>query len=418
MPRFSDEWVMDRVLFDYVSGGSCACCGISHAMFLPNGTNDLITSMTDLETDQMNNEIDILNHQNHPWPKPLRDQIWCDRVKLKQKLKSSISKYTTFWDQHGTAFTEWLMFIPSSSSSSSTSAATTTSIHHTTTINKMENRTDTNDTKKIDPPSKVQLLQRCLQMSRDELISYIQQEYNLHSAYMVVLTAVIEQVAHFPETKYPMDSIRCRNSTSTTTGSSSLMNDKNPNLSTNDYLAELHFEQILQFGRMTGFTLPIIEQKLKEAKDNDTDSGHFIQIIRQDVLQVLLDRIRTLGNAKLLGRGPSTTTSMKKAIIGSTNKRSNHKNIEDDDDDQEDDDIDEADDDDDDYDVDGPTRIGSLVEDSLVDNISSSSPSSKCAIPTPSFQSDRRMIRLILARYWADVLIKRYYADTNVIVDS
>ena len=400
MPRFSDEWVVDRVLFDYVSGGSCACCGISHAMFLPNGTNDLITSMTDLETDQMNNEINILNNQNHPWPKVLRDQIWCDRVKLKQKLKSSISKYTTFWYQHGTAFTEWVLSdVPSSS------APSVSSTHHTTRNDNAEENC------RITPPpvstKKVQLLQRCLQMSRDEFTSYIQQEYSIHSAYMVVLTAAIEQVAHFPETKYPYDSIRtCRNSTST-------MNDnEDPHRTSinDDHLTELHFEQILQFGRMTGFTLPIIEQKSNETKD--TDSDHF----RQDVLQTLLDRIRTLGDAKLLGRGPSSTAT---TSTTTKDKRINYKNIDDDNDDDDDDDDpgeDDIDDDNDGVDVDGPTSSGNNND--TTTNTSSSSPSTKCGIPTPSFQSDRRMIRLILARYWADIFIQRFYADTNVSVNS
>ena len=113
MPRFSDEWVVDRVLFDYVSGGSCACCGISHSLFLPNGTKDYITNMTDLETDQMNTEMDIVASDLHPWPKVLRDQIWCDRVKLKQKLKSTITKYTNFWSQHGMALPSGCCYPPS-----------------------------------------------------------------------------------------------------------------------------------------------------------------------------------------------------------------------------------------------------------------------------------------------------------------
>ncbi len=350
MPRFSDEWVVDRVLFDYVSGGSCACCGLSHSLFLPNGTNDLITSMTDLETDQMNNEIGLLNNNHHPWPKPLRDQIWSDRVKLKQKLKSSIHVYTEFWSQHGTAFTEWLLFVPSSSSSTSQD-----------TIYKNSGSITENSTEDPTQSEKRQRLQRCLQMSRDEFISYIQQNYQIHSAYMVVLTAIMEQVAHFPETKYPFDSLRS---------------------SENDQSAELRFEQTLQFDRRSGFTLPILPAT------STTESTTSI-----DVLQILLDRIRTLGNTKLLSRGTTTTTTP--------------LNYDNDKEEEVDDEVDD--------DVDGPTNRRLTVEPlgTTMANTSLSSSSTKCGIPTPSFQSDRRMIRLILARYWADILIQRYNTDVQ-----
>ena len=399
MPRFSDEWVVDRVLFDYVSGGSCACCGISHSMFLPNGINDYITSMTDLETDQMNTEMEILASDLHPWPKVLRDQIWCDRVKLKQKLKSTISKYTTFWCQHGTPFTEWLLMIPSMSSSSSSSSSPipstpTSSVDHTNNNRKhLENHTN---------HEKVQRLQRCIQMSRDEFISYIQQEFNIHSAYMVVLTAVMEQVAHFPETKYPLDSLR-----------SSSSHHTNENDNNKDHQAELHFEEILHFGRMSGFTLPITVKAtaamtMMKGMNDPADPKKEMNF-RSEVVQILLDRIRTLGNTKLLGRGPSTATNRSRNTKNQL-RTLNRKNADDDDDDDDDEleDVDEEDDDD----VDGPTsrqEIAAAVH-------PSSTTFTKCGIPTPSFQSDRRMIRLILARYWADVLIQRYYTDTQTAV--
>ena len=38
-------------MFDYVSGGSCACCGFQH-LFLPNGVSDLVDAVSDLDTDQ------------------------------------------------------------------------------------------------------------------------------------------------------------------------------------------------------------------------------------------------------------------------------------------------------------------------------------------------------------------------------
>ena len=105
MPRFRDAWVIDRVLFDYMAGGSCSCCGFSH-MFLPNGTPDLIHAVSDLETDAANSEIQALEH--HPWPQELRDQIWADRVRLRQKAKPSMKVYSEFVKQHWNGFVEWI----------------------------------------------------------------------------------------------------------------------------------------------------------------------------------------------------------------------------------------------------------------------------------------------------------------------
>lgn len=157
MPRFTDEWVIDRVLFDYVSGGSCACCGMSH-LFLPNGTKDLISGMTDLETDAADAEIAALEH--HPWPVELRDQVWADRVRLRQYFKSDMNGYVEFWKAHGEAFAEWL---------------------------------------------ETQSLARWLQLPRSELAEVLRDRYNIHSAYGVVLCAVAEQVACFDKTAYEPD---------------------------------------------------------------------------------------------------------------------------------------------------------------------------------------------------------------------
>jgi len=160
MPRFSDEWVLDRVLFDYVSGGSCACCGFQH--LLPGGsTADLIGAVTDLETDQAAAEVAAL--QFHPWPVDLRDQIWADRVKLRQKLKREMPAYAEFWKMHGETFSEWCR----------------------------ENA--------------VNKVQRLLQLPRSEVMETIQQKYGIHSAFGVVLCTVTEQVANFDLTKYPAD---------------------------------------------------------------------------------------------------------------------------------------------------------------------------------------------------------------------
>jgi hypothetical protein len=159
MPRFSDEWVIDRVLIESVLGGSCNCCGIQ--MFLPGGTADLIAAVSDIDTDQVSREVLAL--QNHPWPVDLRDQVWADRVRLRQYLKKSMNNYKSFWTEHGDGFVEWCHL------------------------------------------QGVKPLARLVQLGRSELLEHVQKECNIHSAYGVVLCAVAEQVAHFEVTQYPPD---------------------------------------------------------------------------------------------------------------------------------------------------------------------------------------------------------------------
>ena len=63
MPRFSDEWLIDKVLFDVTFAGGCACCSFN---FMPNGNAGLIQSMPEFETDAANAEISAL--EKLPWP--------------------------------------------------------------------------------------------------------------------------------------------------------------------------------------------------------------------------------------------------------------------------------------------------------------------------------------------------------------
>jgi hypothetical protein len=334
MPRYSDEWVIDRVLFDYVSGGSCACCGLQYNMFLLHGTEDLIQAVSDLDTDQKTTEIQALAF--HPWPKELRDQIWSDRVKIRQKLKLSSAPYTAFWNEYGTQFTEWFY---------GGSAAD----HHDDDIHDIDT---------------IQSIQRCLQMSRSELLQILQQQYQIHSAYSVVLNAVVEQVAYFPVTGYSHDS--CGGSP-------------------DDHSSERQFEQALRFDRMCGgFTLPILEKKKdtnhisasssssRGGTDDNHDNNNMTIIVQWDIVQILLNRIQSLGGPKLLDRNPT---------------QPQHRSSS----------VDHDDDADDDGDADDPNHDTSTTQ---------AHPNN-----SPSFQSDRRIVRLVLARYWADVLMQRFLMD-------
>jgi hypothetical protein len=269
MPRYTDEWLTDRVLFDYVSGGSCACCGFVH--FLPNGTADLITALTDLETDQANAEIKALD--NSPWPPDLRDQVWSDRVRLRQKLKADISSYKEFWDTHEQAFVRWCHDQDAS------------------------------------------FWRRHFQLARNEIMDEVRQKYNIHSAFGVVLCAVVEQVAFFDMTGYPDDG----------RGSD-----------------EIDFEKSLVFVRQGGFTIR-----------NMVSDG----TISKEVLQIWLNRMKSLGGPKLLQRSSKTSNE------------SQEENL-------------------DQGEVDDAGRILGKA--------------------SAGFASDRRVIRLIIARFWADSLQKKF----------
>jgi len=98
MPRFSDDWVVDRTMFEFVSGGSCACCGMNH-LFLPDGLKGLIDSISDLETDAANNELSAA--QKSPWPPNMRDEVWADRVRLRHKMKKEMKVYKDFFEKEG-----------------------------------------------------------------------------------------------------------------------------------------------------------------------------------------------------------------------------------------------------------------------------------------------------------------------------
>jgi hypothetical protein len=284
MPRFGDRWVVDRTLFDFVNGGSCACCGFNH--FLPGGTKDMIMSMSDLETDAANAEVSAL--QTSPWPANMRDQVWGDRLKLRHLMKKEMGRHAAFWNEHATELQEW-------------------GRHHP--------------------------LQSIFQMPRAEITERVKADYGIHSAFAVVLCTVVEQVAHFPLTELPTDA----------RGES-----------------ETAFERALHFDRRRGgFTLAL----------RDPHTGE----LDQDVLQIWWNRMQSLGGPKLLDRAAASAAT-KKPNGGSSS------------DDEEQGDADE-----------GLKQQSDPEEDE---------PSTG-----PSFRSDRRIIRLLIARYWADQMMKKFLAS-------
>jgi hypothetical protein len=147
MPRFSDQWLIDRTLFDYVQGGSCSCCSFN---FLPGGTAGLIQSMSELETDAANEEVRALDKL--PWPPEMKDQVWMERVRLRQYCKRTMKQYKQFWEEHGEAYEQWFY-----------------------------------------QQSKSELC-RYFQLPRTEILERLQQDkFHMHASFGTVLCAVTEQ---------------------------------------------------------------------------------------------------------------------------------------------------------------------------------------------------------------------------------
>jgi len=282
--RFLDKWVVDQSLFDFfqLGSGACACCSFN--TFNPDGLKGLINSMTDLETDAVENELQAV--EQSPWPKDMRDHVWGDRVLLRFRLKKDISVYRDFWHE----------------------------VEGTTEEDKLHNlKLWCNET------LGAMGLLKLLQLPRSEITEHIHHKYGIqkHSAFGIVMTSVVNQVTNFKATKYPMD------------GRST---------------EEIQFENVLFFDRRGGFTLPITNE------DNS---------ISDEVLTIFLQRMKSLGDKKLLARGPKTSKE----------------------------DEEEENEEEDTY----RRGEGDVQE-------------SKGA----SFRSDRRTIRLLIARYWTNQFMSRY----------
>lgn len=291
--RFLDKWVVEQSLFDFfqLGSGACACCSFN--TFNPDGLKGLINSMTDLETDGVEHELNAA--EKSPWPKDMRDQVWSDRVVLRFKCKKDISVYADYWKE-------------------------------------VEGDTDEDKIESIkawccDHVGPMGLL-KLLQLPKSEIIEHIHHKYGIqkHSPYGIVFSTVVKQVTNFKVTKYP------------TEGRS---------------LEEIEFESILNFDRRGGFTLPI-------TSDGETISNEF--------LTIFIKRMKSLGYKKLLSRGPRTS---------------------------------KEEDDDGGYEEEEVTGEGDVEE-------------SKGA----SFRSDRRMVRLLIARLWTDQLMSRYKSYQEEIKEN
>lgn len=161
--KFLDSWVIDKTLFDFVSDGSCACCGLPY-IFNPDGVKGLIEACTDIETDAAEDEINAKS----PWPPEIREQVWGDRVRLRLKMKQQMKNYKAFLTEYSLEDIKEFCLLKDN----------------------------------------VQIMRKIFQMPRMMIMEEIK-EYNIHSAYSNVMAAVTEQVAKFPQTLYEDDG-RCQ----------------------------------------------------------------------------------------------------------------------------------------------------------------------------------------------------------------
>lgn len=233
MPRYSDEWLVDKALFEHQMGGDCVCCIIPN--FDPDGLRGLINAVSDIETDAANAEYAA--HQVSPWPPDMRDQIWGDRVRVRMRMKKEMPSYKSFIEEECggiVEFRKWCLGLDAKS------------------------------------------LKQIFQMPKSEITDTLKNSYNVqtHSALGVVMSSVVEQLANFPKTRYPIDA---RGET------------------------ETNFENQLKYNRMGGFILNITKQNT--VFDQDVGENKTVEEIDKDVLDVFLSSMAALGGPKLLQRG-------------------------------------------------------------------------------------------------------------------
>ncbi|CAM9476639.1 unnamed protein product, partial [Pylaiella littoralis] len=151
--QFTDAWIVDRALFEHLSGGACSCCGITR-----QERGALMQGCSDIETDDGRQE------GKSPWPAAMSDAVWTARVKLRAIMKEDMPQYNEFWEKHAQGFSTWWKGL---------SAAERREI---------------------------------LSMPVNEVSAAFQGKYDLRGAYSVVMSAVNEQVRNFDKTGIKGDS--------------------------------------------------------------------------------------------------------------------------------------------------------------------------------------------------------------------
>ena len=156
MPRFTDEWVMNKVLFEYTTNFSCVCCVPTVNSFLPNGVHSLITSVSDLESDVAQMEI----NEDSLLPPGLKEAIWSDRVRVRFRMKKDIATYLNY---------------------------------------------DVSKLKQFCIDLGPERLKGIFQMTKEQVKEIMSQKYKISPPYCMIISAVLEQLANYNMTHYEMD---------------------------------------------------------------------------------------------------------------------------------------------------------------------------------------------------------------------
>mgnify|MGYP006087873095 CR=1 FL=1 len=231
---------------------------------------EFMQACSDLETDDGKKEVDT------PWPTFMKEEIWADRVNLRKGMKTTMPTYKA----RSSSLPDILQFV-------------------------------------LSLPAKEK--RRIFQIPRDEVSEILKSKYSIGGAYLVVLCAVVEQVANFNVTGYKLDG---RGET------------------------EVDFENVVDFDKRGGFTL--------------TNDGIFdveSDSVLDESIKTFFAFLPRLGGPKLMPRSKKTE---------------------------------EAEENDDE-------EAKEEVE-----------PETVTGVRGQSFRADRRLCRLLLARYWADSIFKKF----------
>ena len=171
MPRFTDQWLYERVLFDYTTGGgasACACCRYDSAneeetsssspLAWFGGWRSFLEAIPDLPQ----------TAEDFSWPQ--LDSVWGDRVKIRQKLLLRQRPR----DEDNLAFVSWL--------------------ENTRLVVPNENVNNTAE----EPPLSIFI-------PREPFFEWIVTGFGIHTIYSHILFVVMEQVANFHLTNYAPD---------------------------------------------------------------------------------------------------------------------------------------------------------------------------------------------------------------------
>lgn len=190
-------------------------------------------------------------------------------------------------------------------------------------------------------------LHRIFQVKRSDLTEILKSKYKITSAYAVVFCSVVEQLANFHLTGYGVDAPPCYYCNDGPSGGGDV-----------DDSEEL-FEKLLNYnGNGIGFNLEVARNIIREDSEEEWN-------VNEEVLTTFLKRMASLAGPTLLARAQKVTRD-------EDDEKSNNDSIDD--------------------------------ENEKDDEQSGTSGNNK----KPSFRSDRRVARLMIARCWADRLIEKY----------